>query len=401
MRRIYLDYNATAPLRDEAKQAMLTLLGPAANPSSVHYFGQTARHAIEDARTTIADWLGVLDDGDDGGDGEGDIIFTSGATEANSQALTAFPDRTLITSPTEHSAVLAHAKTSAKTANSAIMLAVDKAGRIDLDDLEKHLKQHQGRGLLSLMVANNETGVVQPLAEATKLAHSYGAIVHSDGVQMCDKAKGLMATSQVDLLSISAHKLGGPTGIGALVVGKNSPRLPPLLLGGGQEKGQRAGTENVIGIVGFAGAVKAVMAEYDRKNKASPTSPASDEADWWGRLRQWHEEFEARILAEAKDAVVFGKSAPRLPNTTAIAMPSMPAETQVMAFDLAGVAVSAGAACSSGKVATSHVLVAMGAGALADKTIRISSGWATEKSDFDKVAETWLGLYKKSNSGRG
>lgn len=384
MKRIYLDYNATAPLRDEAKQAMLTLLGPAANPSSVHHFGQTARHAIEDARTTIGDWLGV--DEDDRGEA-GNIIFTSGATEANSQALTAFPDRTLITSPTEHSAVLAYAETG----KGAIMLAVDKAGRIDLDDLERHLKCHEGRGLLSLMAANNETGVVQPLAEATKLAHSYGAIVHSDGVQMCDKAKHLLATSQVDLLSISAHKLGGPTGVGALVVAKNSPALPPLLRGGGQEKGQRAGTENVIGIVGFAGAVKGVMAEYDRtKNQASP------EADWLHTLRQWHRAFEARILAEAEDAVIFGETAPRLANTTAIAMPSMTAETQVMAFDLAGVAVSAGAACSSGKVAPSHVLTAMGAGGLADKTIRISSGWATKQSDFDKTAETWLGLHKKS-----
>ena len=339
------------------------------------------RLARPDAREIIADWLG-LDLA-----GGGVLIFTSGATEANSQALTAFPDRTLITSPTEHSAVLAWAE-------NALMLEVDKAGRIDLDHLEGLLKQCEGRGLLSLMAANNETGVIQPLAEATKLAHKYGSLVHSDAVQMCDKARHIMPTSQVDLLSISAHKIGGPTGIGALAVasgGDNSASLsvPPLLLGGGQEKGKRAGTENVPGIAGFAGAVKAVMA-------ADTTDAGETEAGWLGSLRDWHAKFEARILAETNEAVIFGREVARLPNTTAIAMPGVVAETQVMAFDLAGVAVSAGAACSSGKVAVSHVLAAMAAGGLADKAIRLSSGWATRAEDFDKAAEAWLDLYQRT-----
>lgn len=371
MNRVYLDYNATAPLRPEAATAMAAALGPPANPSSVHAFGQEARHKVEDARQHLADWLGVAADR---------IIFTSGATEANSQAINAFPDRLLITSPVEHSSLLALAKTHADRGNLQ-MLRVDANGRIDLNHLETLLRRHQKPALLSLMAANNETGVIQPLAEATALAHSHAALVHSDGVQACDKSTHLMQTSGIDMLSISAHKLGGPSGIGALVLAETAT-IPPLLLGGGQERGRRAGTENVPGIIGFGAAVGAIM-------KAKP--------DWLGRLRGLHDALETRLLKAAPKSVVLGKTAPRLPNTTAIAMPGLLAETQVMAFDLAGIAISAGAACSSGKVAKSHVLEAMGATAasLADCTIRISSGWNSSEADFEACADTWLDIYAR------
>ena len=368
MSATYLDYNATAPLRPQAKEAMMAVMDAPANASSVHSYGQHAAQKLETARQQIA----ALADAN-----AESVIFTSGGTEANNQALRGFPGRVIITTPVEHSAVLAavHGATT-----EALFIDVDKDGLIDLDHLENLLRSYRGGALVSVQGANNETGVIQPLAEVVALARQYDAITHSDAVQNFGKDgfTGLRE-SGVDMLSISAHKIGGPVGVGALLV-REDLTIPPLLLGGGQERRRRGGTENLIGIVGFGAAAEAV--------RESGTA-------WLKQLRQCHQKLEERLISASDDAVVFGRDVPRLPNTTAIAMQGRRAETQVMHFDLADIAVSAGAACSSGKVASSHVLEAMGAGTLAGETIRVSSGWASRAEDFDRFAEIWLQLQKK------
>ena len=365
----YLDYNATAPLRPQAKEAMMALMDAPCNASSVHSYGQQAGQKLETARQQVA----ALADAD-----SESVIFTSGGTEANNQALRGFPDRVIITTPVEHSAVLA--AVSDETMPETLLVDVDKDGVIDLDHLENLLRRYRGGALVSVQGANNETGVIQPIGDIVALAHQYDALTHSDAVQNFGKADFAgFTTSGVDMLSLSAHKIGGPAGVGALLVRKGLP-IPPFLLGGGQEHRRRGGTENLIGIVGFGAAAEAV--------RESGT-------EWLKQLRQWHQQLEERLLSVSDDAVIFGRHVARLPNTTAIAMKGRRAETQVMHFDLADIAISAGAACSSGKVASSHVLEAMGAGALAGETIRVSSGWASRAEDFDRFAEIWLQLQKK------
>ena len=369
MSATYLDYNATAPLRSQAREAMMVLMDAPANASSVHSYGQQAAQKLETARQQVA----ALADAN-----AESVIFTSGGTEANNQALRGFPGRIIITTPVEHSAVLA--AVSDEAVPEALLVDVDKDGVIDLDHLENLLRNYRGGALVSVQGANNETGVIQPIGEVLALARQYDALTHSDAVQNFGKADFAgLRESGVDMLSISAHKIGGPVGVGALLVREGLP-IPPLLLGGGQERRRRGGTENLIGIVGFGAAAEAV--------RASGTA-------WLKQLRQWHQRLEERLISASNDAVVFGRDVPRLPNTTAIAMKGKRAETQVMYFDLAGIAVSAGAACSSGKVASSHVLEAMGAGTLAGETIRVSSGWASRAEDFDRFAEIWLQLQKK------
>jgi len=357
----YLDYNATAPLRPEAKQAMIAVMGAPGNPSSVHEYGQMARAHVEEARRNVAALVGALPE---------NIIFTSGGTEANHQALNAFSDRVIITTPVEHMAVLA-------AAPDALLIDVDDNGIIDLDHLENLLRTYRGGALVSVMAANNETGVIQPLDAVVRLAREYDALVHSDAVQHFGKGFAGLRSSGVDMLTVSAHKIGGPTGVGALVI-RDGLYVPPVLTGGGQESRRRGGTENLSGIVGFGAAAAAVQAAGD---------------GWLTQLQTWHQNLENYLLAKS-DAVIFGRQVERLANTSAIAMPGRMAETQVMRFDLAGVAVSAGAACSSGKVAASHVLEAMKAGDLAHQTIRVSSGWASTEEDFNSFAEIWLQVYK-------
>lgn len=361
MDSIYLDYNATAPLRPEAKQAMLEAMGPPSNPSSVHHHGQMARSRLEEARLSVAALADAPPES---------ITFTSGGTEANHQALRAFPDRVIITTPVEHMAVLA-------SAPNALMIDVDADGIIDLDHLENLLRTYRGGALVSVMAANNETGVIQPLDQVVRLARENDALVHSDAVQHFGKGFGGFRPSAIDMLTISAHKIGGPSGVGALVV-REGLSLPPFLLGGGQESQRRGGTENLLGVVGFGAA-------------AAATEKAGH--GWLAQLQKWHQKLEDQILT-ASDAVIFGREVDRLSNTSAIAMPGRMAETQVMQFDLAGLAVSAGAACSSGKVTASHVLEAMKVGDLAHQTIRVSSGWASTEDDFNCFAEIWLQVYK-------
>lgn len=359
---VYLDYNATAPLRPEAAAAMAEAHGLAGNPSSVHGFGRAVRRLIETAREQVAALVGA---------DPAQIVFTSGGTESNNLALGGCGRKRLLVSAGEHDSVL-------RAAPNAEILPLHADGRVDLAALEEMLAADPRPALVSVMLANNETGVIQPLAEVVALAHAQGALVHCDAVQAAGKIAVAMPHLAADLLSLSAHKLGGPTGVGALVIG-DGVDLRPLLQGGGQERGRRAGTENIPGIVGF-GAAAAVARE------------ALDESARLGALR---DAMERRLGEIAPGVIFFGTEAPRLPNTSCFALPGLPAETQVMALDLAGVAVSAGSACSSGKVRPSHVLRAMAAEDMAACAIRVSLGWASETSHLERFLDAWSALYSR------
>jgi len=299
-----------------------------------------------------------------------EVIFTSGGTEANAMALRrAFP--AVLIGATEHAAVL-------DAVPEAGRIPVDGDGVVMLDALAHLLASSPEGTLVSVMAANNETGVCQPLPAIVALARQYGALVHSDAVQAFGKIELDFTALGLDMMTLSAHKIAGPTGIGALIL-REGIAANPLSRGGGQEKNRRPGTENLAGIVGFGAAAAACDIEQARQHGLA--------------LR---DRLENRIRAEAPDAVIFGQHVERLPNTTALAMPGRPAETQVMALDLAGIAVSAGSACSSGKVKSSHVLEAMGAGDLAAHAIRVSTGWASGENDIDRLAECWLDLYKQA-----
>ena len=358
---IYFDYNATAPLRDEARAAMLDVLGPPANASSVHAYGQAARHQIETARRQLAHLCGAMPE---------EVIFTSGGTEANAMALLRDAP-SIITSSIEHVAVLDNAP-------EGLRVAVDSNGVIDLEALEQAATNAPSGSIIAVMMANNETGVIQPIKEVVAIAHRHGHLVHSDAVQALGKIPINFADLGVDMMALSGHKIGAATGTGALIQRQGLASYPRMS-GGGQEKNRRPGTENLSGIVSFGAA--AAVVDQTRLTALE--------------LRQCHDAFESRIKAEVPDAMVMGEGVERLPNTTAIAMPNQKAETQMMNFDLAEFAISAGAACSSGKVASSHVLTAMGHAEIAPYTIRISSGWNTEKEDFERLAETWLKFYKQ------
>ncbi|HSI00035.1 MAG TPA: cysteine desulfurase family protein, partial [Reyranella sp.] len=329
----YLDHNATSPLRPAALDAMVEALRSGGNPSSVHRPGRAARARIDKARRQVAGLVGGL---------PGEIVFTSGGTEANNMALHGNGRQRVLVSAIEHESVL-------KAVPGAERIAVDRNGVIDLAALERMLAG--GPALVSVMLANNETGVIQPISEVVRLARVAGALVHCDAVQAAGKVPVDLHGLGVDYLSLSAHKLGGPTGAGALVVRAAAPFAPDRV-GGGQESHRRAGTENVAGLAGFGAAAEASRDGLDV-----------------AALRD-------RIEASLPMAMVHGAGAPRLPNTSCLSMPGVNAETQVMALDLAGVGVSAGAACSSGKVTRSAVLAAMGVEAAdADAAIRISCGW--------------------------
>ena len=364
---VYLDWNATAPLRPAALDAVLAAMREVGNPSSVHRFGRAARKRVEDAREAVAALVGAK---------SANVIFTGGGTEANNLALRGCGDRRLIVSAVEHGAVLAPALLRD---SGAVILPVDGEGVVDLDALEAALAGAGKPALVSVMAANNETGVLQPIAEVAEIAHRHGALVHCDAVQAAGKIAFDMAALGVDLASLSAHKLGGPQGVGALVLGRDLP-LDAQNIGGGQERGRRSGTENVAGIAGFGAAARA----------------ARDGLADYARIAGLRDELERRIAVIAQDRRVLGAGAPRLPNTSNLTMPGVKAETQVMALDLDGVAVSAGSACSSGKVSASHVIEAMGVPSDEALTaIRVSLGWATAASDIDRFVEAWRAVFER------
>ena len=368
--RIYLDWNATTPLRTEAKAAMAQAWEIGGNPSSVHAEGRQARRLMEEARAAVAASVGA---------DAANVIFTSGGTEANSLALTPGLRRgkgpaveRLLTSAIEHASVLAGGRFAAGATGR---IGVTRAGIIDLRRLRALLDGPPA--LVSVMLANNETGAIQPVAEAAKLVHDAGGLLHVDAIQALGKISFDLASTGADLLSLSAHKIGGPKGVGALLLAEGIEGLAPLLRGGGQEKGRRAGTEDVAGIAGFGAAVRAAL--VDRERDASRT-----------------ESLRARLengIRQTPGVVVFAQEAARLPNTVLFAIPGVRAETAVIGFDLAGIAVSSGSACSSGKVQPSHVVEAMGYGReLAQGAVRISLGWSTTEADIDLTIQAWRKL---------
>ena len=339
---------------------MTAVMGPPANPSSVHSFGQSAKHHVEMARRQLAKLVNAKPE---------EVIFTSGGTEANAMALIRAVPK-VITTMIEHVAVL-------DAVPDADHVPVDGNGVVDLAKLEEAAAAAPQGSLISVMMANNETGVIQPLAEVVEIAKKYGHLTHSDAIQGLGKIDIDFQASGLDMISLSAHKIGGPTGVGALIQREGLTSFPRVF-GGGQEKNRRPGTENLIGIAGFGAAAEAVM---DGKQLAM--------------LRDCHQKFEDRIKAEFPEVEVFGSKADRLPNTTNITMPGRRSETQVMAFDLDGIALSAGSACSSGKVKSSHVLSAMSGQENINDAVRISSGWTTTPEDFERLAESWIKLYKQ------
>ncbi|MBM3566353.1 MAG: cysteine desulfurase, partial [Alphaproteobacteria bacterium] len=347
---VYLDHNATTPIRPEARRAVEDALARAGNPSSAHRFGRAARRMVEDAREQIAALAGATPE---------NVVFTSGGTEANALALAGSGRARILVSAVEHPSVLA----VLAAAPGAEIIPVNGAGIVELDRLAEMLASSSEPALVSIMLANNETGVIQPVAKAAEIARRRGAIVHCDAIQAAGKIAIDMRALGVHLLSLSGHKFGGPMGTGALIV-DDSVSLAALQKGGGQERGRRAGTENVPGIAGLGAAAVAARAGL----------PA------FAELAALRDEMEARALSAVGRAEIVGRAAARLPNTSCIALPGLTAETQVMALDLAGVAVGAGAACSSGKSKTSPVLAAMGLGAdVASGAIRVSLGWTSGK----------------------
>ena len=369
--RIYLDWNATTPLRPEARAAMAAAWELSGNPSSVHAEGRQARRLVEDSRARVAGAVGAS---------PRDLVFTSGGTEANALALTPGLRRgaghqvqRLLVSAIEHASVLSGGRFPAEAIEQ---IGVSRSGLLDLDHL-RALLAGGPPALVSVMLANNETGAIQPVNEAAEIIHQAGGLLHVDAIQAFGKISFDINALGADLVTVSAHKIGGPKGVGALILADGVLGLEPSLRGGGQELGRRAGTENVAGIAGFGAAAKAAMGALEH-----------DAA----RLEALRSQLESG-LRRTPGVIVFAGDVARLPNTVLFTVPGLRAETAVIGFDLAGIAVSSGSACSSGKVQPSHVLEAMGFGPdLAQGAVRLSLGWSTTSQDIDSCLEAWLKL---------
>jgi cysteine desulfurase len=377
--RVYLDWNATTPLRPEARQAMAAAWEVAGNPSSVHAEGRQARRLVEDARAAISAAVGARSQ---------NVVFTSGGTEANALALTpglrrsaGEPVRRLLVSAIEHPSVLSGGRFSSEATGT---IQVTGSGLIDIDHLRRLLAAGPP-ALVSVMLANNETGALQPIGEVADIVHEAGGLLHVDAIQALGKISFDIKPMKADLVTLSAHKIGGPKGVGALALADDAQGLEPLLRGGGQELGRRGGTENVAGIAAFGAAVRAAMAALE-----------GDAA----RLQDLRSRLE-KGLRQTPGMIVFSDGVPRLPNTTLFTVPGLKAETAVIGFDLAGIAVSSGSACSSGKVQPSHVLEAMGFGKeLAQGAVRLSLGWSTSEADIDLALQAWRKLADALLRGR-
>jgi cysteine desulfurase len=369
--RVYLDWNATTPLRPEAREAMAAAWDLSGNPSSVHAEGRLARRCIEDARAAVAGAVGAL---------PRNVVFTSGGTEANALALTpglrrtsGLPVQRLVVSAIEHASVLAGGRF---TAEAITTVGVSGSGLVRPERLREMLAGGPP-ALVSIMLANNETGAVQPILALAEIVHAAGGLLHVDAIQALGKIPFDINMLNADLVTVSAHKIGGPKGVGALAWADGVQGLEPLLRGGGQERGHRAGTENVAGIAGFGTAVKAAIGALE--NDAI-------------RLENLRNRLESG-LGQTPGVLIFSGDAARLPNTTLFTAPGLKAETAVIGFDLAGIAVSSGSACSSGKVQPSHVLEAMGFGReMAQGAVRLSLGWSSCEADIDRCLEAWRKL---------
>lgn len=363
---IYMDYNATAPMRPEVRALMMEVMGAPRNASSVHALGREARAMVEHARSTISRLTGAPPE---------QVVFNSGATEANNTVLNHFaqhaPNERILLSSIEHPSVL-------DSPSHADHIPVTPEGLIDLNALEK-LLQDKKTALVSVMLVNNETGVIQPLRDISALAHKYGALVHCDGVQAAGRIPININTLGIDFLTLSAHKIGGPQGVGALILGLCGI-TPTLLHGGGQEKKARAGTENVTGIVGFGKACEIAIAEMTK----------------YQNLETLRDQLEDRLRSIEGDIEIHGEHAPRVANTSMFSLPGMRTEAALMALDLDGIAISNGSACSSGTVHPSHVLKAMGADdTQASSALRISLGWNTQPSDIERFIESFSKLHAR------
>lgn len=351
----YFDSNATAKLRPAAREAMVAALDAVGNPSSVHAPGRAARKLVEEARATVAAFAGVPASA---------VIFTGSATEANALAIAGRPDRRLLVSAIEHPSIR-------DAFPGASSIPVNPGGVVDVEALAALLRADDRPALVAVMAANNETGIVQPIAAIGEICRAHGALLHVDAVQAAGRLPLAPIAAAADSIALSAHKLGGPQGVGALIL-RDDRGLAPQLRGGGQERSRRAGTENIAGIVGFAAAIPAI------------------ETDEPARMLAMRDRLEAHVLDIGYEALIIGRDSPRLANTSCIALPGVPAETLVMALDLAGIAVSAGSACSSGKVKDSAVLKAMGLPpAIAGSAVRISLGWHNHADEIETFAAVW------------
>jgi cysteine desulfurase len=367
----YLDWNATGALRPQARAAMTAALDRTGNPSSVHGAGRAARRLVEEARARVGALVGAS---------PRDVVFTSGGTEANMLALSPVLGGALLVSAVEHPSVRGGGRFAAVEE-----IPVNEAGVVDLAALERSLAGRE-RPLVSLMLANNETGAIQPVADAAAIVHRAGGLLHVDAVQAPGRIACDFKALGADLMTLSSHKIGGPQGVGALIRRDELP-LDAVIRGGGQERGVRSGTENVAGIAGFGAAAQAAAEAFPGEAR---------------RMEALRDKFEAGLKAITPEAVIFSAGVPRLPNTTLFGFPGMKAETAVIAFDLEGVEVSSGAACSSGKVAPSHVLEAMGVSPeLTNSGIRVSLGYATTDDDVGTILNAWVklaeGLYRAGN----
>lgn len=368
--RTYLDHNATAPLRPQARAAMIAAMDVTGNGSSVHAEGRRARGIVEDAREQVAALCGA---------DPANVVFTSGASEANAAVLAGRRWGSITTSCIEHPSLLQASQ------QPGLLFAADADGKVSIDDdLVPLLMADAGLSnpaLVTLQLVNGETGVVQDVARLVEICRRCrpDAVIHTDAVQALGRIPVSFKALSVDAMSISSHKIGGPQGAGALVVRDGLP-LEPLVRGGGQERGRRSGTENVAAIAGFGAAAEAALLEIERETKHI--------ADLRYRLEQ-------AVAALTPDAIIVGAGYPRIANTSCIALPGARAETLVIKFDLAGVAISAGAACSSGKVGSNRTLLAMGLSEdVARSAIRVSLGATTTDRDVDRFIDVWSQVHR-------
>ncbi|MBV1885955.1 MAG: cysteine desulfurase [Parvibaculaceae bacterium] len=373
-RHVYLDYNATAPLCAQSRAAMEQAMEVGANASSVHTPGRTARGVIETAREAVGALVGTR---------PANIVFTSGGTEANNLALEQARalgcDRVLV-GATEHPAI---GDAAVRAGLAVTVLPCDREGLLDMPQLERELAK-PGRAFVAVMHANNETGAIQPIESIAKAVRGVDGILLSDCVQSLGKLPIDLQSLGPHMITISAHKIGGPQGVGALAMAQDVP-IAPVNKGGGQERGRRGGTENLIGIAGFGAAAQAALEQLNNGHSEV--------------LLNTRNAFETRLQQSAPDLVIFSESVERLPNTSCFSAPGLRAEKLLMALDLAGFAVSAGSACSSGKVTRSHVLGAMGIEEnLALGAIRVSTGWQTDADDVTKLADCWLAAYRRAQA---
>lgn len=360
MAKTYLDYNATAPIRPEVIELMTKIMGKVGNASSVHGHGRAARKYVEDARIQVANMCGVEPE---------QVIFTSGATEATNAALCQFKDKKTIISSIEHPAVK-------DSLPNAIEVPVTSDGLVDMTAYEQLMNEGEPPALVSIMLVNSETGVIQPVAKMAKIAKDKGALFHTEVVQAAGRINISLETLGVDYMSLSAHKFAGPQGVGALILRKGL-EAPKFMRGGGQERNCRAGTHNTAGIAGMGLAAQM----------------ASDQMDQYQQIGKMRDDLEKRLKEISDKVVIYGEDALRICNTTNVGVPGLPAQTQMMALDLDGISVSSGSACSSGSFKPSHVLMAMGVSEEDAKcALRISLGWNTTSADIDAFIDSWSKL---------